>query len=277
MILATKCHFPVAEGRSSQPAAQHVRQQPPPHHAGLRGQPAPARHRLDRPLPGAPARPDAPTSTRRSAPSPTSSTRARSGRSARRPSPPSRSSRPSGSPSAAGRERFRCEQPPYSIFVRCDRARPPPDRASSYGMGVDRVEPAERRLADAASTARTATPPTFTVGRAAREPDALRPDEPATSASSSSSRSCASCRRGRDAATHLALACTLEHPAVTSAIIGPRTMEHLEGSSGADEHRLDAERPRPHRRAVPPGTNVDANRPLLRAPRPGQGSRRRPR
>ena len=35
--------------------------------------------------------------------------------------------------------------------------------------------------------------------------------------------------------THLAIALVLEHPAVTSAIIGPRTMEQLESQLGADE------------------------------------------
>jgi len=54
----------------------------------------------------------------------------------------------------------------------------------------------------------------------------------------------------------LALAFVLEHPAVTSAIIGPRTMEHLEAALGADEivldpgilDRIDA--------IVPPGVNL---------------------
>ena len=32
---------------------------------------------------------------------------------------------------------------------------------------------------------------------------------------------------------HMSLAFVLQHPAVTSAIIGPRTMEHLESQLGA--------------------------------------------
>ena len=50
---------PLPRGRRTlraQPRAQHLRLEPPPHHPGVRGQPAPPRHRLDRPLPGAPAR-----------------------------------------------------------------------------------------------------------------------------------------------------------------------------------------------------------------------------
>ena len=37
---------------------------------------------------------------------------------------------------------------------------------------------------------------------------------------------------------HLALAFVINHPAVTSAIIGPRTMEHLESQLGAADVRL---------------------------------------
>ncbi len=77
--------------------------------------------------------PTASTSTRSTAPiravdieetlgalSATSSTRARCAPSAPRRSRPSRSSRRSGWPSAR-HERFRCEQPPYSILARGDR------------------------------------------------------------------------------------------------------------------------------------------------------------
>ena len=55
---------------------------------------------------------------------------------------------------------------------------------------------------------------------------------------------------------HLAMAFTIAHPGVTSAIIGPRTMEHLDSAlAGADVvlsdevlDRIDA--------IVPPGTDV---------------------
>ena len=40
---------------------------------------------------------------------------------------------------------------------------------------------------------------------------------------------------------HLAVAWTLQHPAVTSAIIGPRIMSHLTTIIGADEHVLAAD------------------------------------
>jgi aryl-alcohol dehydrogenase-like predicted oxidoreductase len=39
---------------------------------------------------------------------------------------------------------------------------------------------------------------------------------------------------------HIALAFVIRHPAVTAAIIGPRTMEQLESQLGAEELELDA-------------------------------------
>ena len=38
---------------------------------------------------------------------------------------------------------------------------------------------------------------------------------------------------------HMALAFVIRHPAVTAAIIGPRTMQHLESQLGATEVELD--------------------------------------
>jgi aryl-alcohol dehydrogenase-like predicted oxidoreductase len=56
---------------------------------------------------------------------------------------------------------------------------------------------------------------------------------------------------------HLALAFVLRHPAVTSAIIGPRTMEHLESALDADKVVLSAEVLDRIDEIVPPGTNLN--------------------
>lgn len=56
---------------------------------------------------------------------------------------------------------------------------------------------------------------------------------------------------------HLALAFVLNHPAVTSAIIGPRTMEHLESQLGAADIRLDAAMLDRIDQIVPPGRVVN--------------------
>jgi len=56
----------------------------------------------------------------------------------------------------------------------------------------------------------------------------------------------------------LALAFVLRHPAITSAIIGPRTMEQLEGQLGAPAIPLSAEVLDRIDEIVPPGTNFNA-------------------
>jgi aryl-alcohol dehydrogenase-like predicted oxidoreductase len=56
---------------------------------------------------------------------------------------------------------------------------------------------------------------------------------------------------------HLALAFVIRHPAVTAAIIGPRTMEQLESQLGADEVELSDEVLDRIDEIVPPGTNLN--------------------
>ncbi|MEP7022823.1 MAG: aldo/keto reductase, partial [Actinomycetota bacterium] len=56
---------------------------------------------------------------------------------------------------------------------------------------------------------------------------------------------------------HLALAFVIRHPGVTSAIIGPRTMEQLEGQLGAEDITLDAATLDRIDEIVPPGTNLN--------------------
>ncbi len=57
---------------------------------------------------------------------------------------------------------------------------------------------------------------------------------------------------------HLAIAFVLRHPAVSAAIIGPRTMEHLESQLGAAEVVLDDALLDRIDEIVPPGTNLNA-------------------
>ena len=104
-------------------------------HARVRGQPPPPRHRLHRPLPGAPARSRTPTSTRRSA---ALSDLVHQGKVRYLGS----STFPAGAIVEAqwvaerrGRERFVCEQPPYSMLVRGIEADVLPT-CQRHGMGV---------------------------------------------------------------------------------------------------------------------------------------------
>jgi aryl-alcohol dehydrogenase-like predicted oxidoreductase len=56
---------------------------------------------------------------------------------------------------------------------------------------------------------------------------------------------------------HLALGFVLSHPAVTSAIIGPRTMEHLESQLGVPVNGLPADVLDRIDEIVPPGVNLN--------------------
>jgi aryl-alcohol dehydrogenase-like predicted oxidoreductase len=55
---------------------------------------------------------------------------------------------------------------------------------------------------------------------------------------------------------HLALAFVLNHPAITAAIMGPRTMAHFESQVGATEVQLDDDVLDRIDKIVRPGTNV---------------------
>jgi aryl-alcohol dehydrogenase-like predicted oxidoreductase len=56
---------------------------------------------------------------------------------------------------------------------------------------------------------------------------------------------------------HMAIAFVLRHPAVTSAIIGPRTMEQLESQLDAADLVLDDDLLDQIDDVVPPGTNLN--------------------
>lgn len=79
------------------------------------------------------------------------------------------------------------------------------------------------------------------------------------------------------ALAHLAIAFVLRHPATTSVIIGPRTLEHLEGVLSATELRLSTDILDSIDQIVPPGTTVnDADRGYLPPALTDPSLRRRP-
>ena len=131
-----------------------------------------------------------------------------------------------------GRERFVCEQPPYSILVRGVEADVLPTCAA-LRHGRDPVEPAGRRLAVRPLPAEARPRPHAAPAACSRA--ATTSSRPRTSASSRPWTRSRAGRGGRAPLIHLALAFVLAHPAVTSAIIGPRTMEHLESQLAAAE------------------------------------------
>jgi aryl-alcohol dehydrogenase-like predicted oxidoreductase len=56
---------------------------------------------------------------------------------------------------------------------------------------------------------------------------------------------------------HMAIAFVVNHPAVTAAIIGPRTADHLASQLGAVDVVLDDELLDAVDKVVPPGTNIN--------------------
>ena len=134
-----------------------------------------------------------------------------------------------------GRERFVCEQPPYSLLARGVESDVLPT-CRRHGIGVIPWSPLAggwlsgryRRGVDIDLSPRARVVP--------RRYDMSLPEN----------------QRKLDAAdalgrladeagltlVHLALAFVIRHPAVTAAIIGPRTMDHLESQLGAAEVEL---------------------------------------
>ena len=79
------------------------------------------------------------------------------------------------------------------------------------------------------------------------------------------------------ALTHLALAFVLAHPAVTAAIIGPRTTEHLQDLLAGAAVRLDDSTLDRIDELVPPGTNLNTVDAGWTSPSPADAApRRRP-
>jgi aryl-alcohol dehydrogenase-like predicted oxidoreductase len=152
-----------------------------------------------------------------------------------------------------GRERFRCEQPPYSIFARGIEASVLPT-CQRYGMGVIAWSP----LNGGWLTGRYRKGTTPTGRRAELTPQRFDPSTPANQRKLELIDQLD--KVAADAGvplTHLAVAFTLAHPAVTAAIIGPRTMEQLTDLLPAGEAKLDDATLDRIDELVPPGTNVD--------------------
>jgi aryl-alcohol dehydrogenase-like predicted oxidoreductase len=154
-----------------------------------------------------------------------------------------------------GRERFRCEQPPYSLFVRGVEASVLPT-CEHYGMGVIAWSPLNGGWLTGRYRRGEETP---NEGRAALQPQRFDPARPANASKLELIDDLEKVAvEAGTSLTHLAVAFTLAHPAVTSAIIGPRTMEQMTGLLGAADVRLDDETLDRIDELVPPGTNVDA-------------------
>ena len=153
-----------------------------------------------------------------------------------------------------GRGRFVSEQPPYSILVRGVEADVLPT-CSRHGMGVIPWSPlaggwlsGRYRLDGEVETSR----------RAAMIPDRYDMSKPENQRKLEAADALA--RVAEEAGLpliQLALAWVIRNPAVTAAIIGPRTMEHLESQLPSAEITLSEEVLDRIDEIVRPGTNVN--------------------
>jgi aryl-alcohol dehydrogenase-like predicted oxidoreductase len=176
-----------------------------------------------------------------------------------------------------GHERFRTEQPPYNLLTRQIEYDLLP-ACRRHGMGVLSYSPLAggwlsgryRRNSDIAGP-----------GSAARRRNPGRFD-PAEAGNAAKLEAADALGALADQAgltlVQMATAFVVRHPAVTSAIIGPRTMEHLEGYLAADGVTLSTEVLDRIDEIVPPGhtVNVDDNMWVHGTPALGATARRRP-
>jgi len=152
-----------------------------------------------------------------------------------------------------GRERFRTEQPPYSLLVRGIELDVLPT-AERHGMGILSYSPLAGGWLSGNWTA-DSSPTSPARQRLAARFDMSLPDN---------QRKLEAVQRLADVADdaglsliELAIAFVANHPAVTSAIIGPRTMEQLESQLPAADVELDAAVLDRIDEVVPPGVTLN--------------------
>jgi len=152
------------------------------------------------------------------------------------------------------RERFACEQPSYSVLARGVESSVLPT-CQRFGMGVITFSPLNGGWLTG-KYRRDASPPEDS--RASRYPDHFDFGGAATEAKLDAVE-----RLQRIAGetglslVHLALGFVLEHPAVTSAILGPRSAAQLQELIGAADVDLSEEVLDAIDAVVPPGTNLN--------------------
>jgi aryl-alcohol dehydrogenase-like predicted oxidoreductase len=154
-----------------------------------------------------------------------------------------------------GRERFVCEQPPYSLLVRGIEADVLPT-CQQYGMGVIPWSPLAGGWLSGRYRKGQEVPKS---GRASRLPQRYDLSKPENQRKLDVVDELA--KVAEDAGLtliQLAVAFVTQHPAVTAAIIGPRTREHLESQLSAADVVLDEDVLDRIDRIVPPGTNLNA-------------------
>jgi aryl-alcohol dehydrogenase-like predicted oxidoreductase len=137
-----------------------------------------------------------------------------------------------------GRERFRCEQPPYSILTRAIEQDVLPT-CERYGVGVIPYSPLSGGWLSGRYRKDTEIQGPTSSMRQQRLPNRYDLSLPANQRKLEAAEALA--QLADDAGMSLvemAIAFVIRHPAVTAAIIGPRTMDHLESQLTAADVTL---------------------------------------
>jgi aryl-alcohol dehydrogenase-like predicted oxidoreductase len=154
----------------------------------------------------------------------------------------------------SGHAHYVCEQPPYSILVRGVETEVLPT-CQDFGMGVIPWSP----LAGGWLSGKYRKGSDMTSHRAERMPARYDLSIPGNQEKLDAVEQLAQlAEQAGISLIHLALAFVIRHPAVSAAIVGPRTLEQLEGQLGAVDVQLSDEILDAIDEIVPPGTNLNA-------------------
>ncbi len=155
-----------------------------------------------------------------------------------------------------GLQRFVCEQPPYSILARGIEADVLPT-CQELGMGVIPWSPLGGGWLSG-RWRKGADEPAATSRRSEMLPQRYDLSIPANQAKLEAAEALAQLAdEAGISLIDMALAFVIRHPAVTAAIIGPRTMEQLESQLTAADVQLDDALLDRIDEIVPPGTNIN--------------------
>jgi aryl-alcohol dehydrogenase-like predicted oxidoreductase len=153
-----------------------------------------------------------------------------------------------------GRERFACEQPPYSLLTRAVEADVLPT-CRRYGMGVIPWSPLAGGWLSGKYRKDTDVPQSR---RAQMIPSRYDMSLPGNQRKLDAADALAKvAEEAGITLIEMALAFVINHPAVTAAIIGPRTMDHLESQLSAAEVTLSDDVLDKIDEIVPPGVNLN--------------------
>jgi aryl-alcohol dehydrogenase-like predicted oxidoreductase len=150
-----------------------------------------------------------------------------------------------------GRERFVCEQPPYSMLVRGIEAEVLP-LCQQYGMGVIPWSPLAGGWLSGRYRLGQETPASTRAERIPGRYDLSLPENQRKLEAADALARLA--EENGMTLIEMAIAFVINHPAVTAAIVGPRTMDQLESQLPAADVKLSAELLDKIDEIVPPGT-----------------------